>query len=164
MVKKMVTLLKKQLEKLDADTFDLEAWKASAISLLTQIYGKNHIKIDQIDKLHVDISSSWALRDASPNYNPLESCKKQAREIFTLTIDELESLGLPKPLQNNNEVILSEILEAELKGAQFRELKKVLKESTDKEKDLQKLVKSWGNDTSHQILASTIINLWTADD
>ncbi len=156
MEEKLISLLKKQIEKLSEEDFDLEAWKASAVALLARIYGEKDLKVEKISKLQIDYSS-WALRDAKSNYNPLESCRKQGRELLLLSIDELENFGLPK--QNESSATLFKVLESELKGSQMKELKEVLCKESDKEKAVKKLVKSWGATVNTSIVSDLILSL-----
>jgi len=87
-VEKATKLLKRQVEKLSSEDFDLEAWKSSAIAVLTRIFGEDNSRIAQVENLKIDYGS-WALRDAKASYNPLESCKKVGKEIIESAIDEI---------------------------------------------------------------------------
>ena len=89
-----VNLLKKQIEKLEAKTFDLEAWKTGAIIVLHRIFGENEPRTKQVDSLKIDYSS-WALRDSNSQYKPIETAKLKGREILNSAIDEIEIFGVP---------------------------------------------------------------------
>lgn len=89
MDKRFKKLLEKQLGKLDADDFDLEAWKSGTVTLLMKTFGANDASVKQIEALKIDYSS-WALRDSSSSYKPMETCKRKGREVLSSAIDELE--------------------------------------------------------------------------
>ncbi|WP_421874413.1 hypothetical protein [Marinoscillum sp.] len=137
MKKQFVKLLEKQIDKLEAEDFDLEAWKSSSISILTRIFGEDSPKVKQIDQLKIDYSS-WALRDSNSQYKPVESCKRKGREILSTAIDEIDTFGVPT---NGPSDLLKEYFDDE-------EVKILLSESGDKtsvisklkKKDLEKLV------------------------
>ncbi|MEQ8531325.1 MAG: hypothetical protein RIB86_05720, partial [Imperialibacter sp.] len=93
--KKLIAVFKKLEDKLNEKEFDLEAWKASAVSLFSRTFGATDPKIKQIHDLKIDYSS-WALRDAPSTYHPLDSCKKLGREVVLSAIDEIELFGLPE--------------------------------------------------------------------
>ena len=90
-----IALLKKQIKKLDATDFDLEAWKLSTQLLLNQIFGNFDPKTLAIRDLKIDYSSTM-LRDSNADYRPLDTCKKKGREVLELAIDELEMAILPE--------------------------------------------------------------------
>ena len=90
-----IKLLKKQISKLEEETFDLEAWKTSAITVLERIFGENDPRAKQIDNLKIDYSS-WALRDSSSKYKPVETAKLKGREVLNTAIDEIEIFGAPE--------------------------------------------------------------------
>ena len=92
---KYIAVLNKQIDKLDDDGFDLEAWKSSAQSRLSSIFGDKDPRIKQINDLKLDYGS-WALRDSNSKYKPVETCKKKVKEIIESLIDEIEIVGLPE--------------------------------------------------------------------
>ena len=161
MANKHINLLKKQLNKLDFEDFDLEAWKGSTVALLEQIYGTGDIKAQKIESLHIDYSS-WALRDANASYNPLETCKNQGREILNMAIDTLDNLGLPELSTNDAIGTILDTLENELKVSQFTQLNKILGTNDSHKKKNQALVKvitSWGPTVNANILATITAGL-----
>ena len=87
-----IKLLKKQISKLEAEDFDLEAWKSSAIAALSRVFGDKDTRADQIDELKIDYSS-WALRDSSANYKPIETAKLKGKEILNSAVEEIEIFG-----------------------------------------------------------------------
>ncbi|MFK7953996.1 MAG: hypothetical protein AB8B73_14205, partial [Ekhidna sp.] len=90
-----IKLLKKQIEKLESEDFDLEAWKSSSISVISRVFGKGDVRSEQIEKLKIDYSS-WALRDSNANYKPVESAKRMGKEILQTAIEEIELFGAPE--------------------------------------------------------------------
>jgi len=113
-------LLKKQLKKLDAPDFDLEAWKVSCLLQFEQLFGKFDPKTIAIRELKIDYTSTM-LRDAAANYQPLETGRKKGREILELAIDQLEMIPFP-------ETELNKLLDAGDKDAIMNYLKKLKKE------------------------------------
>ena len=93
MEEKYIQLFTRQIEKLDTEDFDLEAWKSSTIVLLKKVFGAQDPKIEQIEKLKIDYSS-WTLRDSNAKYKPIETCKQIGKEILLSAIDEIELLGV----------------------------------------------------------------------
>ena len=89
-----IKLLKKQIEKLEDETFDLEAWKTSAITVLHRIFGETDTRAKHIEQLKIDYSS-WALRDSNSNYKPIETAKRKGKEILNTAIEEIELFGVP---------------------------------------------------------------------
>ncbi|MEQ8688561.1 MAG: hypothetical protein RIE86_24875 [Imperialibacter sp.] len=150
--KKLIAVFKKLEDKLNEKEFDLEAWKASAVSLFSRTFGATDPKIKQILDLKIDYSS-WALRDAPSTYHPLDSCKKLGREVVLSAIDEIELFGLPE--QKDLRKLLGEVYsEAEVKqivalaGVEKKEaeLKKLL-EKVGKEKSVALIMKLLSEET-----------------
>ena len=90
-----IQLLQKQISKLDHESFDLEAWKTSAITVLHRIFGETDPRAKQIDNLKIDYSS-WALRDSNSSYKPIESAKRKGKELLLTAIEEIEIFGAPE--------------------------------------------------------------------
>lgn len=88
-------LLKKQIKKLDDESFDLEAWKTSAIAVLHRVFGAEDPRAKQIESIRIDYSS-WALRDSNSGYKPVETAKRKGQEIMQTAIDEIEIFGSPE--------------------------------------------------------------------
>lgn len=101
-----IKLLKKQISKLDHENFDLEAWKSSAIAVLTRVFGKEDSRAQQIEELKIDYSS-WALRDSNANYKPVETAKLKGREILNTAVEEIEIFGAPD--QNSADLLGKEL-------------------------------------------------------
>ncbi len=92
MAKKEISILKKQIERLEVKDFDLEAWKKFTIVMLARIFGNTSEKIRQIESIEYEYSS-WSLRDTSGSSEYLESCKKLGRKILEASIEELETFA-----------------------------------------------------------------------
>jgi len=146
MAKKEISILKKQIERLDIKDFDLEAWKKFTIVMLARIFGDTSEKIRQIESIEYDYSS-WSLRDTSGSSTYLDSCKKLGRKILEASIEELEAFGLPDVTGEEDKFfqIIIDALQDELKGSQFRDLKDIIIK-TKKEAELKEKVREILND------------------
>ena len=160
MPEKEIELLRAQIDKLKAKDFDLEAWKKYTIVLLARIFGDESQKIKQVENIEYDYSS-WSLRDTTGSNSYLDTCKKLGKEILQASIDEIETLGLPTGGDSSDELFLalSEALQDEMKGSQFKEVKQILSstdsQETKKDKILEKL-KSYGSEMSFMILSNIL--------
>lgn len=161
--KKEIKLLQKQIDKLGADDFDLEAWKSGAIIILERLFGADNQKIRQIEKTKYD-QSSWALREAKGSKNMMETCKKQCREILNISIDELEHFGLPDEVTEAQaapfKTIIVQALESELKIAQYKEVMRIIdsdKKIQEKQKELIDTLNNYGHDFAQNILSSILL-------
>ena len=132
MAEKEIALLKDQIDRLDDQKFDLEAWKNRTYMFLERIFGKESPKLRMIKDLHYDYSS-WSLRDtpAGGSAKDNDPVRIQAKEILEASIAELESLGLPQ--QKQEKLKIKELLEDELTGKKVKELDALL-HSDDPEK------------------------------
>lgn len=155
-----IKLLQAQIDKLKIKDFDLDAWKKATIIILARIFGENNQKIRQIESIEYDYSS-WSLRDTTGSNTYLESCKKLGREILQASIDELETLGLPKETETTDEffLVITNALQDELKGSQNKEISQILasgdSQEIKKEKILEKL-KSYGSEVAQDILSNIL--------
>ena len=95
-----IKLLKKQIEKLENEDFDLEAWKTSSIAVLHRIFGEADPRANQIEQLKIDYSS-WMLRDSNSKYKPIETAKRKGKEILNTAIEEIEIFGAPENHSND---------------------------------------------------------------
>ncbi len=160
---KEIQLLKTQIDKLSKKDFDLNAWKKYTIIILARIFGENSLKIKQIESIEYDYSS-WSLRDTTGSNIYLDSCKRLGREILQASIDELETLGLPKSEETTDEffLIITGALQDEMKGSQVKEINQVLAsgESPELKRDkiLEKL-KEYGSEISQDILSNILTSL-----
>ncbi len=160
---KEIQLIKAQIDKLAAKGFDLDAWKKATIIILARIFGESSLKVKQIESIEYDYSS-WSLRDTTGSNNYLDSCKKLGREILQASVDELETLGLPKEDVTTEEffLVITNALQDELKGSQVKEINQILASGespeTKRGQILEKL-KEYGSDISHDILSNILTSL-----
>ena len=131
-----IKLLKKQIEKLQHEDFDLEAWKTSAITVLNRVFGEQDIRSKQIDQLKIDYSS-WMLRDSNSNYKPIETAKLKGREIINTAIEEIEIFGAP---ENHTSEIMGKEFAIDLQKMSEGERKKHF-EAMKKDKLVELLMK-----------------------
>lgn len=123
MAEKEIALLRKQQEKLNEKSFDLEAWKSQTTLFLQRIFGADHLIVKMIADLKYDYSS-WNLRDATGNEKSDDPVKMQADEVLEAAIMELESLGLPQ--QESSAEKAWELMEEELTGKQYKEIRAII--------------------------------------
>ncbi len=119
-----IRLLKKQIQKLEDENFDLEAWKTSAITVLHRIFGESDLRAKQIENLKIDYSS-WALRDSNSNYKPVETAKLKGKEVLNTAIDEIEIFGAP---ENHTMDVLGQDFVKKLQGMTEGQRKKYFNE------------------------------------
>jgi hypothetical protein len=160
MPKKEIDLLKAQIEKLDVKKFDLEAWKKYTIIILARIFGDNSQKIRQIESIEYDYSS-WSLRDTSGSSSYLETCKKLGREILEASIEELKTFGLPESDESEDMLfeVITEALQDELKGSQYKEIKNIVIDKSNSDEIRQEVLEklqSYGSEISQEVLASIL--------
>ncbi len=156
---KAIEVLQKQMEKLEAKDFDLNAWKNFTILLLERIFGKNSQKIDAVNRIKYD-QGSWVLRDETGFANSMEACKKLGREILTEAVLELETFGPPDEASDSIPIgIIMDALGDELTGSQLREIKKALSEKgaiSDRKKILLSKLESYGTGSAIAIVANIL--------
>jgi hypothetical protein len=159
-----IKLVQKQVAKLSADDFDLEAWKTGAIIILERIFGPGNQKIAQMEKVRYD-QSSWALREASGSKNLMTTCKKQGREILEIAIEELKHLGSPDELEESKaspiRKVLVGALEEELKISQYKQVLGIIhsdKKLDDRKKELMEVLQNYGHDVGDNILAAILLS------
>ena len=142
MIEKYIELLKHQIDKLDEEPFDLEAWKSATIIMIGRIFGDASTKISEIEKVRFDYGS-WSLRDASGSSDQMDSCKNQGKGILEACITELEIIGVEEVGQEaaTQESAISESIEEELKMSEYKELVKILKTKSNREDKKQMLVR-----------------------
>ena len=138
-----IKLLKKQIEKLESEDFDLEAWKSSSTSVISRVFGKGDIRSEQIEKLKIDYSS-WALRDSNANYKPVESAKRMGKEILQTAIEEIELFGTP---ENHSSDVLGKKFVKDLQSMSGAERKKYF-EGMKKDKLVELVMKLMSKDYS----------------
>jgi len=162
MAKKEISILKKQIDRLEVKEFDLEAWKKFTIVMLARIFGDTSEKIRQVESIEYDYSS-WALRDTSGSSAYLNSCKKLGRKILEASIEELEAFGLPDKSGDDDKFfkIIIEALQNELKGSQFRELKDVVLKTKNEEEmknKVREILNAYDTGVPVDILTSILTN------
>ncbi len=153
--KKAIQIIDKQIQKLDAEPFDLEAWKSGAQSMLEMLFGAGHPSIAQIKALKVDYSS-WALRDATAKYNPVATCKLMGKELLENAKDEVELYGLSKGEQSLSKSEKRTTIS--LTASEKKKLSKALEiEPTEKKlAELTKIISKWKAERSAEVLASIL--------
>jgi hypothetical protein len=159
-LKKKISLLKKQIIKLDNSDFDLEAWKSSTIIVLEKIFGASNQKIRQIEKIQLDFSS-WSLRDSSGSLTKLDTCKKRGKEILEVCIDELESFGFQKEEETVPPAI-NQALEEHLTISQYKAIKEIMQSDQDKseqKKLLKEKIEEMGKDKPLEILVEILFRI-----
>jgi hypothetical protein len=127
-------IIKKRIEKLTQEDFDLEAWKETTFAVLSKIIDRDDSRLDQIRQLKVDYGS-WALRDATSRYNPVETAKKKGKEVLESVIDELENENI---LSVTKEYLSSSSFENITMAETLEELQKIL--SKEKKTDLTAII------------------------
>ena len=159
-----IKILQKQVSKLGAEDFDLEAWKAGAIILLERVFGPGNQKINQLEKIKYD-QSSWALREAKGSSNMMDTCKKRGREILEIAMDELDHFGLPEEVAEAQaapfKTVIIQALENELKMSQYREIVRIIgsdKKLADKQKELIDTLNNCGHDVAENILSAILLS------
>lgn len=160
MIDKYITLLKTQIEKLDEESFDLEAWKSSTIVVLSRIFGDHSSKINQIEKIRFELGS-WSLRDASGHSDQMHSCKMRGKAILDACITELEILGTEEESQGDTdeEKALVVSIQDELKMSQYKELLTILKTKSgvsEKKKLIMEKLQSYGSEVSPAIISNIL--------
>jgi len=98
-------LLQKRIDDLEQKDFDLEVWKSGTALLLTRIFGEANTYTKEVEALKVE-HSSWALRDATAEFNPKETCKRSGRDILELALAELQlSIKQEKSINTISEIL-----------------------------------------------------------
>ena len=146
-------MLKTRIGQLNAENFDLEAWKAGTLVILERIFGADSQKAREIEKIKYE-QSSWALRDAKGSEKLIDSCRRRGEEVLKAAIEELEFLGIEKDDREGQMAPLREVvrgaLENELKIAQFQKVQQLLG-SDIKEKEKREKVIEMLNDFGHEV-------------
>ncbi|MDH5400464.1 MAG: hypothetical protein OEX02_20080 [Cyclobacteriaceae bacterium] len=160
MIEKYKQLLQKQIEKLDKPDFDFEAWKGATLVILERIFGKNDLKLKQLEGLRVEYGNSWSMRAVTGSFDPLSSAKKQGMAIVEVAIDELEIFGMSA--MSSCKSIFYTVLEEYLKVKEYNEMSHVVdgeQEPGEKAKHLTKLLRGLKEEECREILAKTLSQL-----
>ncbi len=139
--KKYAELIKKQINKLDNDQFDLDAWKSSAYSVIKRIFGDFDPRLKQIEGLRIDYSS-WTLRDSNSKYKPIESSKNVGREILQSALEEIEVFGMEADSDNGLEEYFDKSTFQKLQDPQLSPEDKLKLIKKMKKSDLEQVVLS----------------------
>jgi hypothetical protein len=157
-----IKLLRQQIERIDQKGFDLEAWKNYTIIILARIFGNDSLKIKQIEKLEYE-NNSWTLRDTAGKASFVQSCKKLGREILEASIDEIENLGAPERSEEKTDslfvLMITEALENELKGSDYKEIINVLRSDIneeEKKRQIKQRLNDSGEDAAMTILLAIL--------
>ena len=148
-----IEMLSRQREKIDGKDFDLEAWKSTTAILFINIFGQRDPRIKTIESLKIDYGS-WALRDASSKYDPVATCKRKARDLVDLSVEELRTL------EDENQPMILEVLKGQLTGNQMKEINAILAQKDKKrmKSDLAKKLQILKAPLLSQILADILLN------
>lgn len=144
MNEKFLKIIDKRIERLAEKDFDLEAWKESTITSMTRFLGEKDPAIRQIENLKIDYSS-WALRDATSTYNPLETCKRKGKEVLLAVKDELEA---------EEEIAITavdDILKNHLSDVAYKDLSKM-----ESEEEIYSMLKKQKKDLLAKIILDVI--------
>lgn len=172
MVDHYIKMLQEQINKLEAKDFDLKSWRIYTTTILERIFGEDSRKIRQIEELKYEFGS-WSLRDASGAKKNKDTVRSMAREILESAISELKNFGIPGESQTDQEKnesdfhFIHEALQDELKGSQYKEIRKLLedKRSLDERRsDLKEVLKGLDHDALLNILTEIIMNPKIARD
>jgi RNA recognition motif-containing protein len=162
---KYLSLLKKQLDKLDSAVFDLAAWKRSTVMILSSIFGTSDARTKTIESIEYEYNS-WSLRDETGSKDPI---KDIFRETLQTIINEIElSDTFATYSENSSDVgFIWEAFENELTGAKSKALKRVLTEeknndirNTEIDIILQELPDDTKRNILKHILLSEKLKLW----
>jgi hypothetical protein len=148
-----IDLLRQQIASIDTKKFDLEAWKAPTLMLVSRIFGATSEHVRQIRELKYDYSS-WTLRDTSGGGQLTDPVRVRAREILEAAISEIQKLGVPPPVRTMSGVLDS--FRKELTGKEMQDLEKILLLN---DSDKRQALKSFLNDRDKKMLRSVLIDL-----
>lgn len=158
--------------------YDLQTWKAKSINLITRIYGDKSKQEKQIDAIEFRSYPSFGVIGGtrSGGGNNGTHCEKQANEMVTSFIADIETFGLPeiKKLEKNNGINISvnqnqtvnvnliwESVKDELTGKQVKELEEILNDKNNPEIKKKKIIdkiKSFGTDVATNVIAGILTN------
>lgn len=168
------------------DKYELEAWKASSINLITRIYGAESKQEEQIKSIKYASSGGFFISGPGGDYssggsNNISSCKKQSNHLIDGIIKDLQNFGLPKvgalkkddgginiAINQTQSVkqeislnIIFKVLQDEITGKQLKEIQLILESDDEMNKKKGKLVeklKSFGSDVATNIIAAILTN------
>jgi hypothetical protein len=149
-----ISLLRRQIQALEAKKFDLEAWKASTLLFVSRIFGVSSEHVRQVRDLKYDYSS-WSLRDTSGGNYQTDPVRTRAKEILEAAVAELQMFGQPSPSLSASGIM--EVVQKELTGKQLEELKNILS-LPDKEK--HEKLRAFLSSLDKDLLVSLLIELF----
>lgn len=101
MSKKEIELIEQQIEQLDEPHFNLDSWKSATNIVLSRIFGSDYEGVRSINKIRYDAGGIY-FGGLSNNWDNIETCRKQGREILRACISELKNFGLPEKQAKDN--------------------------------------------------------------
>ena len=154
------------------DGFTLKTWKSNATNVVIRIYGQGSATLDQIKDIKTGYYS---------NYSDSADIQKQASELISGLIQEIERFGLPEKTnpvsensfhinltQNQNQEtkislqFFIEIIRDELTGSQQREIQQIIDkpeiDTPTKKKQIIDKLKNFGGDIASNIVANILTN------
>ena len=185
MIEKYIEALKTVQTPTLNSLYDLETWQAKTVNIINRIYGENSKQEEQILKINFRTYASWSTiggpntpSKRSGGGNNSNKCSKQAKDLITSFILDLETFGIPEPKQkeNNNGINISvnqnqnqtvnvnviwESIRNELKGSQLKEIEDIINEDISSESKKGKIfakLKSFGTDVATNIIAGILTN------
>ncbi len=164
-----IALLAGQLDKLKQQAqFDFKAWKQQTSLILARIFGKEDLKIQEINALDFEFNS-WSLRDASGNISYKEGVKRSAAAIVEAAILELEHFGIPKIQNETNQELekLQSIIKDEFTGHQIKSIRNILQSShsfDEKKRQLMELIGVIDTKQLQHILCEILLNEYFSKD
>lgn len=122
-------IINKRILKLADEDFDLDAWKEATVAALQRILSIDDPILKQIDQLKVDYGS-WALRDATSKYNPVETAKKKGQQLLEGLLENYDSFDLKTILKLHfEESFIKKIVETQDRNQLTELLKKEKKDN-----------------------------------
>jgi hypothetical protein len=185
MKEKYIEALKSVQNPTITSNYDLQTWKAKAINIVSRIYGDESKQESQINEIKYQSYPSFGTiggrgrpSTRSGGGNNSKHCEKQANEIITSFIYDLETFDIPEPKskQNNGGINISlhqnqnqtvnvnviwESIRDELKGSQLKEIEEIINDDDEpqsKKKRIFDKVKSFGTDVATNIIAGILTN------
>ncbi|MFC0603123.1 hypothetical protein [Winogradskyella pulchriflava] len=179
MIEKFIKALEEIKNSKITNEYELQSWQAKAINIIVRIYGNNSKQEEQINKIKYKRYMSVTIDGhTTGGGNNASLCSRQATELISSIINDLESFGIPETQntesgsginislnqmqsQTVNVNIIWESIEDELTGKQLKELKKILKgkdkPESKKKKILEKLAE-FGTGVASNILSTILTN------
>jgi len=181
MIEKYITSLEKLSNPAFQSRSDLNAWKSKTINLITRIYGNNSKQEEQVNGIEFkNYPSSTFAGVTAGGGNNAASCEKEASELISGFISDIQEFGLPDKLVDNdsgndkinialtqyqnqtvNINIIWESIEDELTGKQVKELRKIIEGKGNKDEKKKKVLEKlsdFGANVASNVLSSILTN------